>query len=103
MTLKEIKTMIEQLLVYSEPERSKKISAFQQLIWRDQSINLKEDLYDILYELAVDLDYYEPNPAWRQEDISFYGEDKLVQHIQEALEAINLWEIKNKNEQKDKG
>lgn len=102
MTLQEVKEMIVQLLISSEPERSKKISTFQQLIWKDKSIDFEEDLYEILHNLAVDLNYYVPNPEWRKEDSSYYDEQGLITNIEEALQAIELLEIKNQNEQKDK-
>ena len=45
-------------------------------------------IYNLLNDLALDLDYYEPNPEWRKEDPSFYGDDKLEEEIRTALEKI---------------
>ena len=103
MKIQEAKKMVAILLKNSEPERSKRICDFQNFICNYRPDEPEEALYDILYNLAWDLDFYEPNPKWRQECPGcYYGEEKLVENIQEALEAINLWEIKNQNEQKDK-
>ncbi len=101
ITFQEAKGMLIKLLETSEPETTKKVYAFQDFIWHHEPDETEEDLCEILDDLALDLDDYEPNSEVRKECRSFYGEEKLIQNIQEALEAINLWEIKNQNEQKD--
>ena len=102
MTSQEAKKNISILLEIVEPERSKKISEFQKFITKDPSIEeMDNDLYDILLDLAWDLDFYEPNPEWRKE-CNLDGEEKLIENIKEALQAIEALEMKNPNVQNKK-
>jgi|KBSMisStaDraftv2_1062788.scaffolds.fasta_scaffold278157_1 hypothetical protein len=39
--------------------------------------------------LAYDLDFYEPDPAARAEDASFFAEDRALQEIAGAFRRIN--------------
>ena len=43
---------------------------------------------DILRELALDLDFYEPNPEWRLEDSSYYGQGRLEEEIRSGLARL---------------
>ena len=98
MTLQEAKDMVPIFLEMSEPERSKIFFRFQDFIWHYNPTKSEEDLCEILNELAVCLDDYEPNPEWRKDCPGhYYGEEKLIENIQEALQAIEALEMKNKN------
>ena len=46
--------------------------------------------WDVLNELAMDLDYYEPDTAMRREDPTFYGDERLEREIQEALNKLHV-------------
>jgi hypothetical protein len=71
------------------------ISKFQNEIWnkneRDKETDVDEGngISEILSELAIDLDYYEPNTEWRKEDPSYYGDEKLEEEIRSALNKID--------------
>ncbi len=72
-------------------KRAERIKRFQQLVWetKDDEIAPGEQwIWDILDELAVDLDYYEPNEAWRRESPSFLGEEETRQLILAAIAKI---------------
>ena len=93
-----IKNLLHLIQNEELPGRVNNIKTFQQLVWNNEFITKNALVDDILLDLAYDLDFYEPNPDWRKEDISFYGEDRLVENIQKTLQAIEALEIKNKNE-----
>ena len=44
--------------------------------------------WDIFGDLAYDLDFYEPDPVARAEDSSYYGDERLKEEIQMALEKL---------------
>ncbi|GIV07437.1 MAG: hypothetical protein KatS3mg017_0639 [Fimbriimonadales bacterium] len=65
-------------------KRAERIKRFQQLVWETSEHEIapsERRIWDILDELAVDLDYYEPNEAWRRESPSLLGEEELRQLI----------------------
>ena len=45
----------------------------------------KDPAWELLGDLSVDLDYYEPNPEFRVEDPSFYGEERLKELLDQAF------------------
>ncbi|WP_243018432.1 MULTISPECIES: hypothetical protein [Candidatus Cardinium] len=99
--IQDAKNLVLKLLTLSNPDRSRMISMFQKFISKYQPSKPEEELCEILDGLAMDLDYYEPNPEWRQECPGcYYDEEGLITNIQEALQAIEA--LENKNEQKDK-
>jgi len=49
---------------------------------------IPRDIFEIFDELALDLQYYEPNEEWRKEDLSFYGDERLEKEINVALAKI---------------
>jgi len=48
----------------------------------------KDAIWEILGDLAWDLDFYEENPSWRRQDPSYYGEERLAQEILDAFEKL---------------
>jgi|DewCreStandDraft_4_1066084.scaffolds.fasta_scaffold101742_2 hypothetical protein len=64
------------------------ISAFQKDIWNTKAGGEPNEAFTILKELAYDLDFYQPDPALRKEDASYYGEERLVEEIADALKRI---------------
>lgn len=78
MTLQEAKDMVPRLMPVLEPERSKKIYQFQEFIWNYHPHESEEALCDILDDLAMDLDLYEPNSEWRKQcPDCYYGVQAL--------------------------
>ena len=73
----------------NQPEqRMKFIKEFQEKVW-DASDDMMASLqWDIFGDLAYDLDFYEPDPALRAEDNSFYGDERLKEEIQTALDKL---------------
>ena len=72
----------------------KNIERFQTIVWHSEHGELggspKEQ--EVLGELAYDLDFYVANKKDRAEDPSYFGEDKAIDKIRQAL--INLDKIK---------
>jgi hypothetical protein len=44
--------------------------------------------WKILSELALDLEYYEPDPRIRSEDSSYYGDERAEEEIKAALKSL---------------
>jgi hypothetical protein len=65
------------------------IKTFQDNVWHRQSMisGGAEEQWDVLNDLALDLDYYEPNPSLRKGQ--FYGDAKLVLEITTALQKLD--------------
>ena len=79
-----------ELALSSRKERVSAIKAFQDYVWnRDMPVlGATGEQDETLNELAHDLDFYEPNPDWRIEDYSFYGDQRLEIEIVEALRKL---------------
>ncbi len=75
-----------------EPWRlPQQIEIFQQIIWKDEGlVDVDNEVMEILYDLAYDLDFHEPSPEMRSEDASYFGDDKALAKIQMALDKIGL-------------
>jgi hypothetical protein len=73
-------------------ERTAAIDSFQECMYDSDSplADMSQEQWEILWLLAYDLDYYEPNPKMRREDPSFYGEERLLQEIDEALKKLGF-------------
>lgn len=51
-----------------------------------KTLGLEDYEWDVMMELALDLDYYESDPALRREDASFFGNARMAVLIRRALE-----------------
>ncbi len=71
-------------------ERVASIKAFQHYVFESTTAvpGANPDQWQILSDLAFDLDYYEPDPKDRQEDPTFYGDQRLEAEINEALQKL---------------
>jgi hypothetical protein len=67
------------------------ISALQVMVWKSKGWDsgLSEEVVETLSGLAYDLDFYEPHPAARAEDASFFAADRALQEIANALRRIH--------------
>lgn len=75
--------------IIEEPDnRIMLIDEFQTEIWEGKERVENPILRNILGELAYDLDYYEPDQQKRNEDWSFYGDDKLESEVRDAIRKI---------------
>jgi hypothetical protein len=70
-------------------ERQRLIGEFQHHIWESKHTDQNSKEWKIYSDLALDLEYFEPDSKLRVEDYSFYGEEKLIELIQEALSNLN--------------
>ena len=79
-----------ELALSSRKERVSAIKAFQDYVWDKSTLipGATDAQWDILDELAYDLDFYEPNPDYRIEDPSFYDDQRLEIEIGEALRKL---------------
>ena len=70
---------------HNQTQRNQLIRDFQQSVWNSD----EEDwAWEILADLATDLDYYEPDPVLRREDPSYYGDNQLEEKLQSALKKL---------------
>ncbi|WP_126972914.1 hypothetical protein [Gynurincola endophyticus] len=83
----EIIESLHKIILEREPIRMELIKSFQNKVWEDESIK-DETLNEILSGLAYDLDFYEPNEDWRNEDPSYYGDDRLEKEIRIAIQKL---------------
>lgn len=60
------------------------IKQFQEQIWNGHDRKNERETA-ILSELAYDLDLYEPDETLRNEDSSYYGDERLEEEIKAAL------------------
>lgn len=91
-----IKDLVDLLTIAMEKteERPQVISRFQKSILESDVGIPKSVEWEILRELAYDLDYYEPNNAFLLEDPSFYGDEQLEEVISKALEKLDFFRRK---------
>jgi len=54
----------------------------------DERDGLPESFLMELSDFVLDLSYFEPNPVYRKEDRSYYGEEKLVQLVKSFLRRL---------------
>ena len=77
----------------NEPgRRLDKIKQFQKAVFdgSQAALSLTETEWDVLTQLAQDLDYYEPDPEMRREDATFFGDERVTDEIREALGKLHV-------------
>lgn len=65
--------------------RLESIGRFQQVVWNMPAVQNESPAWRILGDLAVDLDYYEPDSRRRKESSSFYGDEELESVLRKGL------------------
>ncbi len=70
--------------------RESLIKRFQEYIWNENPIFNSEEEENVLSDLAYDLDFYQPDIKIRDEDPSYYGDDRLETEIKTALEKLGI-------------
>lgn len=78
--------ILSEILSAKEPIKTQFIKSFQNDIWDEKLI--KNELYEILSELAYDLDFYEPNEEWRKEYNGYYGCETLEAILKKGIDKI---------------
>ena len=69
------------------------ISSVQNMIL-DEPDMPDDDLQQIFSDLAYDLNFYEDEPGDRDEQLGYYGDDKLVEVVDTAIKKIEAYEAK---------
>lgn len=85
-------TRIDQLiaLLVAEKDKVNAIKLIQDFVFdSDEFLKLDDRKQDILSEFACDLDFYVADPAMREEDPSYYGEERLNQVIVEVIRKLD--------------
>lgn len=83
----QINYFVDLLSVILKNPNKKNIYEFQNIIW---NLDTMGDEYEILREIAYDLDYYESDPNICKEDASYYGNDKLANEVRIAIDQLNV-------------
>lgn len=66
------------------------ITCAQNLVWDHEALpSDNAEVWEILRQLAYDLDYFEPDSKLRAHDPSYFGEDRARAEIQTALKSLN--------------
>jgi hypothetical protein len=87
-TLSDLLAILNLALSHAQ-ERTQAIKAFQRHVFDNHGVpGATVEQWDVLNEVALDLDYYEADPSKRQEDPSFYGDERLQKEIRETLEKF---------------
>jgi hypothetical protein len=68
--------------------RKATVKQFQSLVWQGQERSIDKDTYNVLADLAYDLDFYEPDPVLRKEDATYYGQERLEREVKAALRRL---------------
>lgn len=94
MDLKELIDSLESLLYMIHNENNEDIKRntifkFDDFIFNNEEIIVNDEIDEMLVALAMDLEYYEPNPEWSKEDISYYGDEKFEEKIKDTLKKID--------------
>ncbi len=82
-----IELLIQALLFPTQ--RKDLIRDFQRLISEDQEEEKEGTASEVFGDLAIDLDFYEPDPTKRSEDPSYYGDERLEEEIRAAFNKLH--------------
>jgi hypothetical protein len=71
------------------PRRLPALSEFRNYVFGQEAVlGANGRQWDILNELAHDLEFYVPDPSDRREDPSYFGEERLEREVLEALTKL---------------
>jgi hypothetical protein len=87
MLLDAVRKLLVQAQSSRGDERHSHIKKVCDLIWDDETVQ-DDKLSDTLTDIAYTLEDYEPNPTWRKQDPSYYGDERLEQEIISALQIL---------------
>ncbi len=76
-------------ILLNKKERTSFIKSFQERVWNGEEFSSDERINEILRDLALNLDYYEPDKILRSESPSYYGDKRLESEITDAIKLIN--------------
>lgn len=69
-------------------QRQHFIAKFQQAVWDAPEDSSAGREWEILRDLAYDLDFYEPNETSRAESSSYFGDEQAEKEIEAALAKL---------------
>ena len=84
--MQEITNMLELILTDSN-NRERLVRDFQKRIGNSQ-FTASDAITEIYDQLAYTMENYEPDEEVRNEDTSLYGDDRLVQEVEKALNKL---------------
>jgi hypothetical protein len=61
------------------------VPELQQAIWEGGGDPNEESQWEVLRDLAYDLNYYQPSPRIRSKENWLFGEDRALEEIRQAL------------------
>ena len=64
------------------------IKDFQEAVFNSSDVIGDECADEIFRDLAWDLESYEPDPIWRRQDPSFFGDRRAKKLLKSALRAL---------------
>lgn len=83
----ELIKLLQCILEAGSPSKDELIREFQEEVWNDESVQ-DSKLNEVLSELAYDLDFYESNDRWRENNLGYYGNDKLKNIMKNAIQKL---------------
>ena len=84
-----LESLLESTLVENNIKIKRRlIGDFSHLILNTNEDFVSEQVDQIMVDLAMELDSYEPNEKYRKEDPSFYDDIGLIKTIDEAIEKL---------------
>ena len=92
--LQNIQTLLTRIYRTYAAQRAELITVLQNKIWDEPETEDKELNY-LLTTLAGDLNFYEPIERERDEALGYYGDEKIMQLINDALLQIENYLAKN--------
>ena|SRR2546430_16717292 len=86
--LVEITRLLTEAVNNNADRRGKAIRRFQNEIWNSHPLSGEEWAWGLLRDLAYDLDYYEPEVKEREDEASYFGEERCRELILSALKEL---------------
>lgn len=68
--------------------RRESIRRFQEIVWGTPENGVEDEVWALLGDLAVDLDYYEPNPRQQGQAPQFFGDKEVERILRAALQKL---------------
>lgn len=68
--------------------RTEAIRSFRNAVWHSSPLASEEWAWRLLRDLAYDLDYYEPDAKEREEEASYFGDERCRELISSALNDL---------------
>ena len=90
----EIKDLLLKIRRTYAYERGVCIGKVQDMIWDEIKID-DEEFYQFLSDLAYNLNFYEEKARDREEELGYYGDEKLNVILSAALENIDVYLAKS--------